>query len=223
MNVTKLAGYLVILLAVGYLVVTLADFGPEYAAAGSIGEDAEKYGLKTGTTNLRFKIGLEFFLDVIIIGVIVIAGWWLLTTEVVQIIWIILVGVFILFSIVVRATPILPLNVVKLSPGAAFYGAQVQVPIYDDLTMHYPRQYVVITRKQTVRTARSATPDGKASHMVVLDFPRRRASDEYNGCTLPLTVTGNVRGTGAVAKGNQLTAVPLIVVNSAKSGMPQKK
>ena len=89
MNLTRLAGYLLLLFAAIHLVISLMDFAPEYAAAGNIGANAEKYGLQTSETNLRFKLGLEFTVDVLIVGVLAIAGWWLTTTEVIQIVWII--------------------------------------------------------------------------------------------------------------------------------------
>ncbi len=223
MNLTKLAGYILLLMAAGYLVISLADFGPDYAAAGTIGDKAKDWGLQTTATNLRFHIGLGLLADVLIVGVIAIAGWWLTTTEVIQTIWIVLIGLFAIFSLVVRTTPVLPLSVAKVSAGGAFWGAQVQVPIYDDLTMRYPGKYVLITRKQTLRTAQAATAQGQAADMVALDFPLRSATDQYNSCSLPLTVMGVVHGTASVATENKVWTVPLIVVKSAQSGLPQKK
>jgi len=224
MNVTRLAGWILLLFAVAHFGVSLADFGPEYAAAGAIGENAEKYGLDTSGTNLRFKLGLEFLVDILLAGVLAIAGWWLTTSEVTQNIWIILIGVFVIFSIVVRATPIVPLNVAKLSPGCAFYGAQIQLGVSKDVTFNGPvRQYVVITKKQAVRTVMTAQQQGQASEMVVLDLTNKAAANQYQKCALPLTIDGNVMGTAAVAKGKDLVIVPLIKAKSAQSGLPQKK
>ena len=228
MNVTRLAGYLLLLFAALHLVISLADFAPEYAAAGNIGANAEKYGLQTSDTNLRFKLGLEFTIDVLIVGVLAIAGWWLTTTEVIQIVWIIFIGIYVIISIVVRTSPVLPLSIAKHSPGGAFYGAQIQVPIGADVTFAMQneqpvRQYVVVTKKQDVRVAQSVTPQGQASDIVVLDLSDKAASTQYMGCTAPLTITGTIAGTGSYAKGNQMWTTTQIRVKGAKSGMPERK
>ncbi len=227
MNLTRLAGYLLLLFAAIHLVISLIDFAPEYAAAGNIGANAEKYGLQTSETNLRFKLGLEFTVDVLIVGVLAIAGWWLTTTEVIQIVWIIIIGIYVILSIIVRASPVLPLSIAKYSPGGAFYGAQIQVPIGADVTFAYQgdqamRQYVVITKKQDVRVAQALTPQGQQSDLVVLDLSDKVAAQQYMSSTVPLTVTGTVAGTGSYAKGNQLWTTIQIRVKGAKSGMPQK-
>lgn len=225
MNVTRLAGWLLVLFAAVYLLITLMDFGPEYAAAGNIGANADKYGLQTSETNLRFKLGLEFAVDVLLIGTLAIAGWWLTTSEVVQIAWIIIIGIFGIFSVVIRSSPVMPLNVLKLSPGAAFYGAKVQVPIGADITYDQQgaRQYVVITKKQEIRVAQSMTAAGQASDVVVLDLSNKAAGQQYMQCGVPFTIIGKISGTGSYCKGNQLWTAPLIKVESAKTGMPEKK
>lgn len=239
MNATRLAGYLLLLIAAGSLIITLMHFIPDYAAAGAIGEWAEREMraarpgdatgvgvqqpthepmLQTTVTNLRFHVGARIVVNLLVIGALAIAGWWLTTSEVQQVIWIILVGLFLVFSVIVRASPVLPLSVLKFSPGGAFYGAQVQVPIYNDIT----GQKVIITQKKTMRIAQTLTPDGQPGDLVVLEFPRDSVARQYAGSTLPLTVTGNVRWTAGVAKGTEVQSVPLIVVQSAKSGLPEK-
>ncbi len=218
MNVTTLSGWILIIFAIVYFGITLADFGPEYAAAGNIGMDAEKYGLETSETNLRFKMGTEFAIDIVIIGLIALAGWWLTTTEVIQIVWIVIIGLFTIFSIVIRSTPILPINILKLSPGAAFYGAQVQMPINKDITFRYVeeqafRQYVVVTKKQYVNVAVSGS--GSQPQAVVLDLTNTAARTAYFGAEkFPVTILGNVMGTGSYAWKNKLATVPLIKVKS---------
>ena len=219
MNVTKLAGWLLLLIALIGFIITFADFGPDYAAAGEIGDKAEQYGLQTTATNLRFQIGFSIVLNILICGVLAIAGWWLTTSEVQQIIWIVLIGLFAAFSVVVRVSPVMPLHLQKFSPAGVFYGAQVEAGIRADVS----NQYVVITRKKTVRTAQSATPEGQAGPLVVLDFSKQAAARQYAGSTLPLTVTGRVKGKSSIAKGNELEILPVIVVDSVKSGLPQKK
>lgn len=239
MNVTRLAGYLMLAMAAGYLIITLIDFGPDYAAAGYWGEWAEKDMraarpsdssaagaqqtrepiLQTTVTNLRFHMGAGIVVNILVIGALAIAGWWLTTSEVQQVLWIVAIGLFVVFSIIVRASPVLPVSALKLSPGGAFYGAQAQVPIYNDIT----GQKVIITRKKTMRIAQTATADGQAGDIVVLDFPHDSVARQYAGCTLPLTVMGNVKGTASVARAKEVQAVPLIVVRSAKSGLPEKR
>lgn len=215
MTVTKAMGWILILFALIYLLISLTDFGPEYAAAGAIGSKANDYGLQTTATNLRFQMGWEFAIDILFIGLIALAGWWLTTQEVLQLAWIIIIGLFVVFSAIIRATPVLPLNVAKYSPGAAFYGAKIQVAISADVA----DQYVVIrSEQQRYRTAVSQTPQGQPGGMVVLDLGDSSAAQQYQSCTLPLTVTGTVRGTASIAQGRELTTVPLIRVQTAQSG-----
>lgn len=219
MNVTRLAGWLLLIIAVIYLGISIVNFGPKYGAAGEIGEKHESYGLQTSGTTLRFNMGFEFFLNVLGVGVIALAGWWLTTSEVRQLAWIILVGVFALFSIIVRSTPVLPMKVAKRSAGAAFYGAQVNVVLGSDVT----NNYVVISRNQSVRTAEALSNDGAAGiGRVVLDLGDSSAASQYRGCTaFPLTVTGNVMGTAGIAQGKELETVPLIKVKGAHDGLPK--
>ncbi len=95
----------------------------------------------------------------------------------------------------------------------------MQIPIGGDST----GQYVVITKKQAVRTAEALGPDGKTRvGRVVLDLSDKTAATQYQGCFLPLTVTGNVMGTSALAKGSELEVVPHVKVKTAKSGLPKK-
>jgi hypothetical protein len=220
MNVTKLAGWILIAYAAVYLLTSIASFGPKYAAAGAIGDKAEKYGLQTNDTNLRFKMGLDFFVDVLIVGVVALAGWWLTTSEVRQVMWIVGIGIVTLVAIVVRATPVLPLPVIKAVPGAAFYGAQLQVVIAQDVA----DQYVPISRKEGLRTAIALDATGqKQLGNVILDLSSTSAATQYQGCQqLPLTVLGTSEGKGCIAKGTDLWSVPMIKVVGAASGLPKK-
>jgi hypothetical protein len=217
-NITKLAGYILIAIAAVFLIIGIVNFGPKYAAAGAIGAKAESYGLQTNPTNLRFKMGFEFFVIVLVVAVIALAGWWLTTSEVRQMIWIIGIGIFVLISIIIRATPILPLTVAKWSAGSAFFGAQVQVVISEDVA----NQYVPISKKDSLRTAVAMDATGKIKFgNVVLDLTPG-AKTEYQGCSLPLTVKGSVMGTACIAQKSELWTVPLIKVVSAASGLPAK-
>jgi hypothetical protein len=220
LTLTKLSGWILILFAAGYLVVSLMDFGPEYAAAGEIGAKAENYGLQTSETNLRFQMGWEFAIDIMIIGVIAVAGWWLTTQEVLQIAWIVMIGLFVVFSIVIRSSPVLPLKVAKLSPGAAFYGAQVQIVILGDT----PTRYVPISRKQTLWPVITATPQGQQEDMVVLDLADPVGSSQLKSVSAPpFTIKGTAVGTCTLAEGTSLTTVPLIRLKAAHEGLPPAK
>ncbi len=220
MNVTKLSGWILLLMALAYAGISLMDFGPEYSAAGYIGANAEKFGLKTTDTNLRFQMGWEFVIDILIIGVMSVLGWWLTTQEVPQFAWIGVIGAFLIFSIVVRASPVLPLNIAKLSPGAAFYGAQVEVVVTNDVT----NRFVPITRKDTIRVVTAAGRDGRTDMgTAALNLKSHSVAGQYQGCTLPLTIKGTVSGTTCLAYENKLETVPQITVQSCTSGLPQPK
>jgi hypothetical protein len=220
LTLTKLSGWILILFAVAYFVISLSDFGPEYAAAGEIGAKAENYGLQTSETNLRFSMGWEFAIDIVIVGIIAIAGWWLTTQEVLQVAWIVMISVFLVFSIVVRSSPLLPLKVAKVSPGAAFYGAQIQLVILGDTQT----RYVPISRKQTLWPVVTATPQGQQEDMVVLDLADPIGSQQLKSVSAPpFTIKGTVAGTCTLAEGTSLTTVPLIRVKAAQEGLPPAK
>lgn len=220
MNLTKLAGWILLLMTLAYAVVTIISFGPKYAAAGYIGEKAESFGLQTNATNLRFQMGSELVVDILCIGVLAIAGWWLTTQEVVQIAWIVIVGLFAVFSLIIRLAPVMPLNVLKLSPGAAFYGAQVQAVV----TANPSQRYVVITRSQDMRAAMVGDAQGKNADVLVLDLRNRAANAKFMSCTAyPVTIKGTIAGTAGIATGKTSRNVALLHVQDAYQGLPQKK
>jgi len=220
MNVTKLSGWILLLLAAVYLGISLMDFGPEYAAAGHIGQKAEQFGLKTTDTNLRFTMGWEFVIYILIIGVMCVAGWWLTTQEVPQFIWIGAIGLFFIFSIVVRATPVLPITVSRLSPGGAFYGAQVEAVVGSDVTSNY----VAVTRKEGIRAVTTLSLNGQQqTGPAALRLNDQTVAGQYASCGLPLTVKGTVTGTTTLAYENKVLTVPQITVTAATNGLPQAK
>jgi hypothetical protein len=219
MNVTRLAGWILLLFAVFYAVVTLMDYGPEYAAAGFIGEKAEDFGLKTTATNLRFAMGWEFFIDVIIIAFLGLIGWWLTTQEVPQYAWIAGMGLFVIFSIVIRVSPVLPMNIGKLSPGAAFWGAKTQVVVAG-----FPETGLVpVTRKTTIHPV-LVTTDGQTTQLICIDLSDPVGGQQYSSQQAPpVTVVGALEGTSTLAHGNALTTVPLLKVKTAVAGVPPPK
>lgn len=220
MNPTKLAGWILLVMTVAYAGVTIMSFGPKYAAAGYIGEKAEHFGLQSNTTNLRFQMGSELVVDIICIGILAIAGWWLTTQEVTQIAWVIIVGLFAVFSVVIRSTPVMPLSALKLSPGAAFYGAQVQAVV----TANPSQRYVVISRSQNMRAAMVGDAQGKGADVLVLDLRNRTGSTKFMACSAyPVTITGTIAGTSGIATGKTSRNVALLHVRDAYQGLPQKK
>lgn len=222
MNVTKLSGWVLLIFAVIYAVITIISFSPKYAAASHIGEKASDYGLQTTGTNLRFQMGSELLVDVLCIGLLAIAGWWLTTQEVVQIAWAVIVGLVLVVSVVVRTTPIVPLNVLTLSPGAAFYGAQFEAVVTGDPAT----KYVVITREEAgkMRPALVSTATGQKVGEVVLDLRNPTGYQKFMSCaTYPVTISGTVAGTSGIAAGRSSRTVALLHVRDAYMGMPQKK
>ena len=224
MNVTKLCGWIVILGAAGYFIVALTDFGADYAAGGEIGALAERAqidgdeGLKTTGMNLHFHVGLELVVDMLIIAVIVLGGWWLTTCEVQQYVWIGLIILLLIFAIAARATPIVPLQIARYSAGAAFYGTQVLVPVHADVTANY----VDITKKQKRRVVMTLKGTQQEGGLAVIDFSEGDTANQYMNGSAPLTVLGTVGGTAHVAWKNQVRSVPLIKAKSIQAGMPQK-
>ena len=73
----KALGFAILAIAAVYLVVSLADFLPKYSAVPELVWGQERLGLTTSTTNLRFHMSLEMVVDVIVVVLLVILGWWL--------------------------------------------------------------------------------------------------------------------------------------------------
>ncbi len=208
----RMLGFLIMVAAAVYLVVSVADFFPKYTAVPELVANQEKLGLVTSTTNLRFHIGQEMVVDIIVVGLLGILGWWLTTTETPQYGYWIVFGIVMVGLIVLWNTPLLPFKIARISPQGAFYYAQVKVELAADTT---GRGWVVIPSKNNQHVAvteiyRDERLIGKKE--VVLEFTNNSTLSQYMGALWPVTILGRMRGTRNLASGKFIYTVPGVQV-----------
>ena len=208
----KTLGFLILALALLYLLVSVTDFLPKYTEVPKLVKDQKKLGLTTSTTNLRFHIAMEMVVDVIVVGLLAVLGWWLTTTETQQYAYWAIFVVVVIGLIVLWSTPLLPFKVARISPQGAFYYAQVEVELAADTT---GQGWVIIPAKQRQRVAVTEIYQDERSigkKEVVLEFPDNSTLDQYARAGAPVTILGRMKGTRNLAFGKFIYTVPGIQV-----------
>ncbi len=208
----RVLGFLIIAVALVYILVSMADFFPKYTAVPELVENQEQLGLTTSTTNLRFHIGLEIVVDIIVVALMGGLGWWLTTMETQQyaywtIFIVVMIGLIVLWS-----TPLLPFKVARISPQGAFYYAQVEVELATDTT---GQGWVIIPAKQNQRVAVTETYQDErliGNKEVVLEFPSEGMLKQYMGAGAPVTILGRMKGTRNLAYSKFIYTVPGVQV-----------
>ena len=214
----RLLGFLIIVVAVVYLIVSVADFFPKYTAVPELVANQDRLGLVTSTTNLRFHIGQEMVVDVIIVGLLGVLGWWLTTTETQQYAYWAIFIVVVIGLIVLWNVPLVPFKVARLSPQGAFYYAQVEVELAGDTT---GQGWVIIPTKQNQRVAVTEIYQDERSvgkKEVVLEFADNATLNQYLSAAWPVTVFGRMKGTRNLAYGKFIYTVPGVQVLEVRSG-----
>jgi len=215
---SRTLGFLIMALAILYLIVSLADFLPKYTAVPDLVDNQKRLGLSTTTTNLRFHIAMEMVVDVIVVGMLGVLGWWLTTTETVQyaywaIFILVVIGLIVLWNV-----PLVPFKVARISPQGAFYYAQVEVELAADTT---DQGWVIIPTKQNQRVAVTETyqsPQFIGKKEVVLEFTTKSALTAYIGASAPITILGRMKGTRNLAYDKFIYTVPGIQVLEVGGG-----
>ena len=195
-----------------YLVVSLTDFLPKYGAVPELVVDQKQLGLTTSTTNLRFHMSMEMVVDVIVVGLLVVSGWWLTTTETQQYAYMIALGVVVIALVVLWNMPLVPFSIARVSPQGAFYYAQVQFEVTGDNT----GAWVIIPERQGQRLGLTEMYDdpkliGKKE--VVLEFAdNRTALEAYMRAQPPVRILGRMNGTRNLAIEKYIYTVPAVKV-----------
>lgn len=202
-SLTRLSGLIFLILAGMALIMGFVDMIPEWTdAARTLAEGDRALPI---ATSVKYKIGGELVFDVLAAGALAIFGWFLFTSEIQQTWAVIITGIIVVACIVVRVTPLLPLSTGKVSPGLAFWGAQVYADVYRPplkpasrrrmaRTFPHPREVGVFVTKPQL--------SGDKPHpaeTVVLDFSKRPALvQEYLGQPRGAKVTGALAGTRTI-------------------------
>ncbi|NLO73711.1 MAG: hypothetical protein GX100_06315 [candidate division WS1 bacterium] len=200
-------GILFILAAAAILVIAISNFVPQFGAATTVAERQQDYKLMTTTTDLRFDMGVQFLVQILVTGVLVLLGWFLYAAETPQTGYAIVVGVLLLAMIIIRVTPLVPWAAVKLSPGTLFYAAQVRLPVSDDAT----RWYVTLPVDSNFRIGVIDAEASEGKGVALLDFGADATlRAQYDSAYRSTMILGSVTGTATIARQDQKTHIFMI-------------
>ncbi|MFW5869026.1 MAG: hypothetical protein ACOCX2_14470 [Armatimonadota bacterium] len=116
---TRFCGILFLALAAGTIVMAIVDTAPEIAATN------EALAGQPIASSVKFNIGFQVVFDVFAVAAFALFGWFLWTSEIVQTWAVVITALLLIGSVVIRVEPLLPMNVARVSPGMAFWGAYV--------------------------------------------------------------------------------------------------
>lgn len=140
---TRSCGALFLALAAVTIILSIMDTVPEVSdAAAQLRQGNNPLPI---ATSVKYRIGSEVLTDVLALALFGLFGWFLWTSEIQQTWAVVITIVLLVGSVVVRTTPVLPINVARVSPGLLFYGALV----IDD---YYPAPLKPGTRARRVQT-----------------------------------------------------------------------
>lgn len=140
---TRTCGLLFMVAALATIMLAIADTVPEVTdATNRLRQGQNPLPI---ATSVKFRIGSEVLLDVLALAIFSLFGWFLWTSEIQQAWAVVITFLLLVGSIVVRTTPLLPIEVARISPGLVFYGALV----IDD---YYPPPLKPGTRGRQVQT-----------------------------------------------------------------------
>ncbi len=140
---TRTCGAIFITLAVITLILAIIDTAPEVvAAADQLREGSNPLPV---ATSAKYRISAEVLTDLLALVIFALFGWFLWTSEIQQTWAVVITFLLVTGSVVIRVTPVLPMDIGRLSPGMAFWGALV----IDD---YYPSPLAPGKRTRRVET-----------------------------------------------------------------------
>jgi len=173
------------------------------------------------TTDLRWSMGVQFLVDIIVVGAIAIVGWFLFGSEVEQYAYVIATGLLLIGGLTIRLTPLVPITTARLSPTVFFYGTQVKVTLTADDT----RAYVTLPESDQFRVGRMAQGLPAKQATVLLDF---RGDEELKQAywygKWPATIIGSVSGTRTLVpytRARDCFLAPRVKVYKVETGAPR--
>lgn len=116
---TRFSGMLFLAAALATIVLSIVDTAPEMMAAG------RQLGEQPIASSVKFRIGSEVVFDVFAVAALALFGWFLWSSEIQQTWAVVITGLLLAGSILVRVQPLLPMDVARHSPGLVFWGALV--------------------------------------------------------------------------------------------------
>ncbi len=206
---TKTAGVLYIVIAAVVLALSIGNFAGQFAAAGDVVNQFKEQDLST--TDLRWSMGIQFLVDIVVVAALAIVGWFLFGSETEQYGYVIATGLLLIGGVTIRLTPLVPITAARLSPTVFFYGTQVRVTFTADDT----RAYVTLPESDQYLVGRlgEGLPEKQAA--VLLDFHGdNQLKQAYWFGAWPATVIGSVSGTRTLV--NRMQARNIFLVPRVK-------
>jgi len=169
-SATKLCGIIFFACAVAVIIMAITDTAPEASdAAKNLRRGGPTSDPAPIATSVKYKIGSEVVFDLMVLGALGLFGYFLYTSEIQQTWAVVITALLVIGSIVIRTTPLLPMDVGKHSAGCAFWGAYVIDDFYpavgrdvDTFPMTQNYRFVMLERM----TSKTANP----AQSVVLNF-----------------------------------------------------
>lgn len=197
---TRFTGMLLIALAATLVVLSIVDTVPEVSnAAAELRMGGPGSSPQPIATSVKYKIGSEVVFDVLVLAVLLLFGWFLYTSEVQQTWAVVIMGLLIIGSIVIRATPLLSMDIARYSPGFAFWGAYVVDDFYPPAVV---RQVRTFPQNRSYRFGFTTKISDKAVHRgesVVLDFGGdANLAARWDGSRGGAKLTGKLAGTRTI-------------------------
>lgn len=165
---TKVCGILFFAAAAATGVMSFVDTAPDIAAAN------EALGNQPIASSVKFTTGSQVVVDVIFIVIFALFGWFLWSSEIQQTWAVIITALLLAGTITIRVEPLLPMNIGRISPGLALWGAYV----VDDF---YPAPLKPGTEFRHVNTF----PSDRYYYMVVTE-PNLSGSEQHPGQSVVL-------------------------------------
>jgi hypothetical protein len=195
---TKTAGVLYFIVAAVVLAVIIGNFAGQFAAAGDVVSQFKEQDLST--TDLRWSMGVQFLVDLVVVAAIAIVGWFLFGSETEQYAYVIATGLLLIGALTIRLTPLVPITAARLSPTVFFYGTQVRVTFTADDT----RAYVTLPQSDQFLVGRMGENLPEKQAHVLLDFHgSSELKQAYWYGQWPATIIGSVSGTRTLVNRTQ--------------------
>ncbi len=169
-SMTKLCGIIFFACAITVIVLSITDTAPEATdAAKNLRRGGPTSDPAPIATSVKYKIGGEPVFDLMVLGALVLFGYFLYTSEIQQTWAVVVTALLVVGSIVIRTTPLLPMDVGNKSAGCAFWGAYVIDDFY-----HPPQRRVrTFPMNRNYRFSmleRTTSTTANPAQSVVLDF-----------------------------------------------------
>ncbi len=197
-SATKFCGIIFFACAVAVVIMAMIDTAPEATNAAKVlrrgGPDSDPAPI---ATSVKYKIGGEVVFDLMVLGALGLFGYFLYTSEIQQTWAVVVTALLVIGSVVIRTTPLLPMDVGSKSAGCAFWGAYV----IDDF---YPanRNVQTFPMTQNYRFAmleRMTSTAANPAQSVVLDFGNAPGLlRQYVGMPGGAQVIGKLAGTRTI-------------------------